>query len=318
MKKITNVSLAIAFIYILSGCAYFETGKIQNVGFLIDTSIDDSAWSEKGYIGLLEIEEEFDVQVYYEENVDTKAEINGAVAEFVQDGVNLIFGHSNMYGSYFMEIAELYPDVHFVYFNGGNYAENVTSLNFSSHAMGFFAGMAAGEMTATNSVGIIAAHLWQPEIEGFFEGVKYQNPQAVIEFNYINDWHNTDIAVSMYEDMRQKEVDVFYPIGDMFSESIIEMAEEDGLYAIGYISDQLELAPDTVLTSTIQHVDKLYEESAKQFDEANLEGAVMSFDFKDGYISLGQFNDEVPESFQNELEAHVENYMETGLLPHEK
>ncbi|WP_249870125.1 BMP family ABC transporter substrate-binding protein [Oceanobacillus saliphilus] len=318
MKKIINVLLYTTLIFILSGCSYFETGQIQNAGLLIDTSIDDSAWSKKGYKGLLQIEKELEIEVFYKEEVVTKADINNAVAELVQDGVNLIFGHSNMYGSHFMEIADLYPDVHFVYFNGGNYAENVTSLNFSAHAMGFFAGMVAGEMTTTDSVGIIAAYLWQPEIEGFFEGAKYQNPSAEIEFDYMSNWNDTDTALNIYDSMRQREVDVIYPIGDTFSDAILKKAEEDGIYSIGYISDQLDMAPKTVLTSTIQHVDKLYTYTAEQFNDNNLEGSIMTFDFQEGYISLGEFNDSVPESFQQEMAGHVEKYIETGLLPNER
>ncbi|MGJ9459372.1 BMP family ABC transporter substrate-binding protein [Oceanobacillus sp. CF4.6] len=318
LKKITIVLISVALITILSGCSYFETGQIQNVGLLVDTSIDDNVWNKKGYDGLLEIEKEFDVQVYYEEDIDTEEEINNAVAEFVQDGVNLIFGHSNMYGSYFMDIAESYPDVQFVYFNGGNAADNVTSLNFNSHAMGFFGGMVAGKMTESNQVGIIGAYSWQPEIEGFYEGVKYQNPTAQIEMNFLSAWNDTETALTMYENMKKEGVDVFYPIGDSFSEDIIKMAEGDGLYAIGFVADQLELAPDTVLTSTIQHVDKLYEYTATEFDNFHLNSTVLSFDFQDDVISLGEFNDRVPEAFQEEMAEHVEDYTETGLLPNEE
>ncbi|WP_087973313.1 BMP family ABC transporter substrate-binding protein [Oceanobacillus rekensis] len=317
MKKIAIVILFIAAVSILSACTYIETGQIQNVGLLVDTSIDENAWNKKGYEGLLKIEEEFDVQVYYEENIDTKEEINNAVAEFVQDGVNLIYGHSNMYGSYFLEIAELYPDVQFVYFNGGKPAENVTSLNFDSHAMGFLSGVVAGEMTSSNQVGIIGAYSWQPEIEGFYEGVKYQNPAAEIDMSFITDWDDTETVATVYEDMEQAGVDVFYPIGD-FSEEVIKMAEKDGLYAIGYISDQMEVAPNTVLTSTIQHVDKLYESTAKLYNDYNLEGALLSFDFQDEVISLGEFNDRLPKAFQEEMTNHVKDYIETGLLPNEE
>ena len=317
LKKISIVLLFIAIVCIHSACTNFETGQMQNVGLLVDTSIDENGWSNKGYSGLLKIEEKFDVQVYYEENVDTKEEINNAVAEFVENGVNLIFGHSSMYGNSFLEIAELYPDVHFIYFNGGSSAENVTSLNFDSHAMGFLGGIVAGEMTTSNQVGIIGSYSWQPEIEGFFEGVKYQNEAAVIEMSFISDWNDTETVATVYENLKQAGVDVFYPIGD-FSEEVIKMAEKDGLYAIGYISDQLNIAPDTVLTSTIQHVDKLYVSSAKQYNNYNLEGGLLSFDFQDEVISLGEFNDRLPKAFQKKMADHVKDYMKTGLLPNEK
>ncbi|WP_339228789.1 BMP family ABC transporter substrate-binding protein [Oceanobacillus sp. FSL K6-2867] len=310
--------ILLLFIFILSGCSYFDTGEIQNVGLLVDTAIDENAWSKKGYNGLLLIEERFDVQVYYKENITSEEEINEAVDELVQDGVNLIFGHSNIYGDYFIDIAELYPDVHFVYVNGGETSENVTSLNFNSHAMGFFAGMVAGKMTATNEIGVIAAFSWQSEAEGFYEGVKYQNPDAHIRINYTNSWTNIDIATGIYKTMQQNGVDIVYPIGDSYSDEIIRKAAADQNYAIGYITDQLSIAPDTVLTSTIQHVDELYEITAEQFNEGKLAGELLTFDFQDEFITLGEFNDAIPETFQVEINDLIKEYKETGLLPNEQ
>src|SRR5699024_12877954 len=115
--------------------------------------------------GLLEISEAFDVEVYLEEEIQTEYEVAKAVDEFVQKGVNLIFGHSHLYGKYFMDIAELYLDVHFVYFNGKSYADNVTSLNFNPYAVSFFGEMVTLVMTSSNNVGMIGAYNWIAEIE---------------------------------------------------------------------------------------------------------------------------------------------------------
>lgn len=303
---------------ILSGCSNFDEGKLNKAGMLVETSIHDEPWGKKGYEGLLEISEEFDVDVYFKENIQTEQDVVKAVDELVNKGVNLIFGHSNTYGKYFKEISTSYPDVHFVYFNGGEFGEDVTSLNFNSDAMGFFGGMVAGKMTKTNHVGVIGAFEWQPEIEGFYEGVKYQNPEAEVTFNYVNSWNGNGIAVKKYEQMQDERVDVFYPTGDMYSASIIERASKDGLYAIGYVSDQSDIAEKTVLTSTVQHVEKLYVLTAEKFNEGELRGGVLTFDFQDDVISLGKYSPEVPEEFQETMKEAVEAYKETGLLPNEQ
>ncbi|RKQ18874.1 BMP family ABC transporter substrate-binding protein [Oceanobacillus bengalensis] len=302
----------------LTACSnYFESGQIQNVGMLVDGTIAENAWNEKGYEGLREIEKEFNTDVFYKENIDTETEIINAVDEFVQDGVNLIFGHSSMYGNYFNDLAKYYPDVHFVYFNGGIYRDNVTSLNFNSHAMGFFGGMIAGEMTETSKVGVIASFLWQPEIEGFYEGVKYQNPHATVEIDYIGSWFDTEGALAIYDSMKKKGVDVFYPAGDAFSEQMLKKAEEDGLLAVGYVSDQHEIAPDAVLTSTIQEVDKLYDQVARKFDDGELVGDILTFDFQDEVIALGEFNEKIPKAFERYVDDTIDEYIDTNLLPNE-
>src|SRR5699024_10579379 len=84
------------------------------------------------------IRDTYDVEMFVKEEVQNRSEINRAVDELVKNGVNLIFGHSNVYGRPFVEIAPEYPHVHFVYFNGGHWEDNVTTFNFNTHAMGFF------------------------------------------------------------------------------------------------------------------------------------------------------------------------------------
>ncbi|MFD0952690.1 BMP family ABC transporter substrate-binding protein [Virgibacillus natechei] len=319
LKKIRMILLTSLGIIILSGCSnYFDTGNIQNVGMLMDGSIDDNPWAEKGYEGLQNIGEIYDVNVFSEEHVTTEQETMEVVDEFVNDGVNLIFGHSNSYGGHFAEIASTYPDVHFVYFNGGYVDENVTSLNFNSHAMGFFAGMLAGKMTETDQIGMMAAYEWQPEIEGFYEGVNYENPTAVVQIEFSNKYNETSTIPQIYENMRNDEVDVFYPIGDSFNQAIIELAKGDDLYAIGYVSDQSEIDEPTVLTSTIQHVDSLYELVAQKFHEGSLEGNIMAFDFQDDLVSLGQYSPDVPEAYQEYVNELVEEYKEDGVLPNQQ
>ncbi|WP_377558869.1 BMP family ABC transporter substrate-binding protein [Ornithinibacillus salinisoli] len=303
---------------LLVGCGSNNIqGNLQKVGLLLEGEIDDQSWGEKGYQGLLSIKEEYDVDVEYKEEVLTEQEVKDTVKEFVRDGVNLIFGHSSNYGKTFFEISNEYPDVHFVYFNGTYYNDNVTSLTFNSHAMGFFAGMLASEMSQTNQVGIIAAYQWQPEIEGFYEGVKYQNPTTDVQMSFIYDWNDYQIALEMYENMKEQNVDVFYPAGDAFSEQVIKRASDDGLYAIGFVSDQYEIDPNTVLTSTVQHVDRLYNVTAEKFSKGELEGDIQTFDFKDDYITMGEFSPEVSEEFQDALNNAIEQYIDSGFLPNQ-
>lgn len=313
------VILLIFAVIIVTGCSSnVGQGKMQNVGMLLETSISDQVWAEKGYQGLNEIGETFDTDVYYKENIKTEAEVIKAVDEFVQHGVNLVFGHSSIYGKYFTDIAKNYPDLHFVYFNGGYFSDNVTSFNFNAHAMGFFAGVLSGAMTETDKVGIVAAYEWQPEIEGFFEGVKYQNPQAAVQLEFLNDWNDTQTATQIYQTMKHEGTDVFYPTGDAYSAEIIERAKQDGNYAIGYVTDQSAVGRKTVLTSTIQHVDKLYHYAAEQFNDGELEGDIKTFDFQDDAISLAPFSSDIPIAIQKQLKQMVDAYTETGLLPHEQ
>ncbi|MGM8364391.1 BMP family ABC transporter substrate-binding protein [Virgibacillus sp. W0181] len=319
MHKPILATLCCIMVLFSTSCTINEQDSdIHKVGMLVEGTAQDSAWDRKGYKGLVQIGNQYDADIYFRDEVQTEQDVIRVVDELVTNGVNLIFGHSDIYGKYFVTIASYYPDVQFIYFNGDYTKKNVTSLNFDSHAMGFFAGMMAGKMTTTNTVGVIAAYEWQPEIEGFFEGVKYENSNANVYLNFVNDWNDQTTAIKMYETMVKKNVDVFYPAGNVFSTEIIERASGTGLYAIGYVSDQSAIAKKTVLTSTVQHVDHLYLLAADMFQSGELKGDKLTFDFQEDAISLGEFSEDVPERFIDRINNAVQIYEKTGLLPNEQ
>lgn len=314
------LKLGFVLIILLSlfGCGQPVTsGKLEKVGLLVPETINDKVWGTKGYKGLLKIQSELDVDVYYKEGVNDETSIRKAIEEFDNNGVNLIFGHGSEYANYFNEISSEYPDIHFVLFNGKANGENVTSLNFDSNAMGFFGGMVAGEMTTTNKVAVLAAFEWQPEVDGFFEGAYYQNENVEVDIQYVQDWNNTEIALSLLNEMIADGVDIVYVAGDGYNIAVIEKLKEEGLYAIGFVSDQSDLGKGTVLTSTVQHVDTLYEVVAKDFNKGKLENGELYYDFKDGVISLGKFSPLVDKEFQSKIKNSIEEYKESGLLPNQ-
>src|SRR5699024_2268345 len=133
LKKLLCISIVFILVVFSVSCAPInENPQLQKVGMLIEGSIDEKPWNKKGYHGLLEINKQFDVDIYFKEGIQTKNQIINAVDEFVKNGANLIFGHGHIYGRFFSQIAEEYPKVHFVYFNGGYIGDNVTSINFAS------------------------------------------------------------------------------------------------------------------------------------------------------------------------------------------
>src|SRR5699024_5520025 len=192
----------------------------------------------------------------------------------------------------------LYPDIQFIYVNGGYSADNLISLNFNSLAMGFFAGMVAGEMTESNRVGIIAAYEWQPEIEGFYEGAHYQNSDIKVEIKYVNRWDETELAMEHYNHLLEQNIDIIYPAGAAFSIPIIESAREDGIYTIGYVNDQQEIGGNSVLTSTMQHIDKLYVYALEKLQQGDLAGGIYNFGFQEEVISLGAYSNYIPHYLQ--------------------
>ncbi|WP_088103539.1 BMP family ABC transporter substrate-binding protein [Halalkalibacter urbisdiaboli] len=312
--------ILLLMVMFVAGCKPVMTttpSTVTGVGLLLEETIDDRGWNSKGYQGLLNIHSNLGVDVFFKEDVDTLDQVKRAVKEFSEDNISLIFGHGRIFADFFSEIADEYPDIHFVSFNGDVTGNNVTSIHFSSYAMGFFAGMVAAKMSNSGEIGVIAAYSWQPEVKGFQEGAAYGNADSNVHIDYVNEWSNVEKALGLFKKMKADDVDVFYPTGDGYTIKIIEEAKNDGLYAIGYVGNQSDLGEKTVLTSTVQHVDHLYELVAEQYLEGKLEAGNQIYDFQDGVISLGTFSSKVPEPIKHEIEDAVLYYIETGELPKE-
>lgn len=315
MKIITPFLIAILLLS-LSGCQQaLGSGDLKNVGLLIEDTINDQGWGTKGYKGLLQVKNEFNNKVFYREEVKSKEQVLEAVREFQKDNVNLIFGHGKLYAPLFMDIKSEFPDIHFVSFNGKVSGKGITSVHFDSYAMGYFAGVISGAMTKSGQVGMIAAFPWQPEATGFREGANVYNPDVETNISFVKDWSDTNKAVQIFNDMNEKGVDVFYPAGDGYTVPVIEKVKEKGAFAIGFISNMSDLGEQTVLTSTVQHVDRLYVKIAQKHNDGKLSTGNIHYDFQEGVISLAPFSSAVPEDIQQQISSLVDEYKETGKLP---
>jgi len=314
---LNRFGLILLCMFLLSACSSTgPKGKLKNVGLLVPETINDQVWGTKGYKGMLKIQSKFHVNVYYKEGMNSEEVVERAVREFEQKGVNLIFGHGEEYAEYFNKLSEKYPNIQFVSFNGDAKASNTTSLNFNSYAMGFFGGMVAANMSKSHKVGILAAYEWQPEVEGFYQGAMAENKDTSVSIDYVGNWDDKLRATALADRMMDQGVDVIYPAGDGFNVPVIEQVKERGLYVIGYVSEQSDLGESTVLTSTIQQVDKLYEKVAEQYNEGQLKSGNLSYDFQDDVIAMGKYSSLVSKNFIHKLNNEIETYKKTGKLPH--
>ncbi|MFS0655934.1 BMP family ABC transporter substrate-binding protein [Bacillus sp. 179-C3.3 HS] len=319
--KCLRLVMIFSFLLLITACSQAPLkGHIEKVGLLVPDTINDQVWGTKGYKGLLNIQSTFGVDVYYKEGMVDQEKIVDAIEEFHQKGVNLIIGHGNEYSDIFNLISEDYPMTQFITVNGGKpQADNVTNVTFKGEAMGFFGGMTSAHMSKTKKIGILATYNWQSEVDGFIKGAKYQDANVQVLAEFVENWDDADKAVELYHKLKKQGADVVYPAGDGYNIPVIEQIKADQLSAIGYVTDQSNIGSHTVLTSTVQHVDKAYSIIAKKFNEGTLdEQREYSFDFKEGVVEMGKFSRTIDQSFLKDIENDIQHYKKTGKLPNEK
>ncbi|TDQ42117.1 BMP family ABC transporter substrate-binding protein [Aureibacillus halotolerans] len=309
--------VAACLIIILTGCQTSMQSSLK-IGLLVPGTITDQTWGNQGYQALMHLHADENAEVFYKEGMSEKEDVLKALKEFKQEGVSLVFAHGSEYHSLLQDTYQTFPSMHFVTFNGFSDAENVTNIQFNSHAMGFFAGMVAAGTSETNKIGVIAAYDWQPEVNGFYEGAILQNEMANVLVRFTYDWDDTTKALTILDRMIDEGVDVVYPAGDSFSVPVIDQVKEQNRYAIGYISDQSDLGERTVLTSTEQNLKNVYTMTVHMYKEETLEAGTISVGFGEGAIEMGPFSPEVPDSLKEKVQAAIVKYKDTGVLPKDK
>jgi len=312
--------MCVLFLFLFFNGSIAKKGKVEKVGLLVSGTVSDQVWGTKGYKGLLNIHTKLGVDVFYKESIDSYTITERAVKEFKAKGVNLIFGHGGDFVQYFNILSSKYPSIHFVSINGREPAtkDNTTNIKFENYPMGFFGGMVAGQMTKTNTIGVIGAYEWQEEVNGFKDGVKYVNKNAKVIKEFVNDWDNREKAMNILNDQISKNVDIVYPVGDGFNVEIVESIKEKGLHVVGYISDQANLGKYTVLTSTVQDIPKLYEQIATEFDEGELHSGTQICGIREGTIYLGKFSPSIDQDIVESIQKDLNRYKKTGKLPNEE
>ena len=178
-----------------------------------------------------------------------------AIEECVSDGCNIIFTTSWGYMQVTADMAEKYPDVYFSH--GTGYMSN--GKNFNNYfgriyQARYLSGIVAGMNTKNNKIGYVAAQdSSNAEVTGgidaFAIGVESVNPKAKIYVDVTNSWYDekkekkaSERLLSMGCDVMTQHCDTSYPQ---------TLAQEKGVYGIGYNSDMSKETPKSCLTSVI-------------------------------------------------------------------
>ena len=110
--------------------------------------------------------------------------------------------------------------------------------------------MLAAGMSKTGTIGVVGGYP-VPEVNrlvnAFIKGAKEINPNAKILVTFINSWFDPAAAKEAALAQIDGGADVLY--AERFG--VVDAAKEKGLLAIGNMSDQNSLAPDTVITSPV-------------------------------------------------------------------
>jgi basic membrane protein A len=224
-----------------------------------------------------------------------------------QDQPDIIFGDAFGNEEAVRAVAADYPDIAFVFGSGGGPAEpNFSVFDNWIHEPAYLAGMIAGGVTQTDVVGVVGGYP-VPEvnriINAFVAGAQETNPDVEVKVTFLNSWFDPAAAKEAALAQVGAGADVLF--AERFG--VIEAAQENELVAIGNMSDQQPLAPDTVVTSVTWNMAP----TVKYVIDQVLAGSYTAQDLKDfsmvgkGGAALAAINADVPGGVPDDLAALV-------------
>jgi basic membrane lipoprotein Med (substrate-binding protein (PBP1-ABC) superfamily) len=213
----------------------------------------------------------------YQDGIGYDGQMEFVLQEVASEGPAIIFGDSFGNEEAVRRVAAQFPDIPFVFGSGGGPAEpNFSVFDNWIHEPAYLAGMLAGGLTTSNTIGVVAGYP-VPEVNritnAFIAGAQAQNPNVQVKVTFINSWFDPTTAKEAALAQIGQGADVLYAE----RAGVIEAAVEAGIPVVGNMADQQELGPQNVVTSVMWNMTPTVEYVVDQV----LAGSYTSQDLKD-------------------------------------
>lgn len=271
----------------LSSC----TGKSQAAGFRVGLvtpgSIADAAWNSGAYAGLGWIRDSLSVAVSHVE-ARTPGEQEEALRTYASQGYNLVFGHGFEFQGPAERVSAQFPKTVFIITSGERVAGNVAPLIFRLHEASYLAGMVAGGMTKTGSIGFVGGIELPPIREAaaaWVAGAHAVNAAVTPRSTYLNTFDDVTAGREATLALLQAGADMFHHNADQAALGMFQAIKESAnAYAFGANLDQRSLAPGRVPGSAVIDLPRAFLTVAREVKDGTFVPKIESFGLKSGVI----------------------------------
>ncbi len=262
------------------------------VAVVMPSAINDLAFSQSMYDGLLRIQEEMGgpeaFEFVYSDSMFVVDDAAAAIRDYASQGFDLVIAHGSQYGSSLQEIAPDFPDTSFAW---GTTVDtfglpNVFAYEAASQEGGYVNGVLAATLTTSNVIGVVGpietgdAKLY---VDGFKAGVAATNPDVQVNVNYIGSFSDTALAAEAANTHIAAGADIMTGTAQMVVGAIGKAEENDVLW-FGTQSNQSSLAPSIVVASQVYHWEFVLSEMIGLIQDGTLGGQ----SFKIGLANGGE------------------------------
>ena len=276
------------------------------IAFAYVGPVGDGGWTFAHDTARKALEKEFGDKIVtsFVENVPESADAERVIRDMASQGNKLIFGTTFGYMEPMLKVAADNKGVWFEHATGYKQAENMRTYDSRTYEGAYMAGVIAGKMTKTNTLGIVAS-IPIPEvirnINSFTLGAQSSNPKIKTKVVWVNEWFNPPKETEAAQSLIDGGADVLMQNTD--SPAVLQTAEKNGKLAFGWDSDMTAYGPKAHLASAVINWAPYYIKATREALEGKWTGSAGSWwGVKEGAIDIVSISDKVPADVKESVE----------------
>ncbi len=276
------------------------------IAFAYVGPVGDAGWTYAHNEGRLAVEKEFGdkVKTSIVEKVPEGPEAERVIRDLVGQGAKLVFGTTFGYMEPMLKVAADHPDVKFEHATGYKTAVNLRTYDARTYEGAYMAGVIAGSMTKTNTLGVVGS-IPIPEvirnINSFTLGAQSVNPKIKTKVVWVNAWFDPPKETEGAQSLLNQGADVLFQNTD--SAAVLQTAEKAGKYAFGWDSNMSHFGPKAHLASAVINWGPYYIKATKEALEGTWSTGGVWWGVKEGAIDLVAMSDAVPAEVKTKVET---------------
>ena len=285
---IASVWLAVFLVACSRDKANTKAEQEFKVALLTPGPISDQSWNGGAYQGLMWIRDSLDAKVSHIQT-RTPAEFDENFRQYGAQGYDLVFGHGFEFQDAALRVAPQFPRTIYITTSGTSTAKNVAGIEFAFEEASYLAGMLAGAMTKTGTIGMIGGTELPPvrrSFASFALGVRSTNRKANTFVSYIGNWDDVSAGKEQALAQISRSADIIFQNADAAGLGVFQAAKEaKGVRVIGSNSNQNNVAPEVTLGSVVIDLPHAFLSVAREVKDGKFRPRVISLGLHDNIVT---------------------------------
>lgn len=288
----------------LAGCSGGSgTEDGVTASFVYNHDVSGLGYTQAHDIGRQAAEDEFDwLNTQYSESV-SGGDAERVIREYANGGSDIVFATNFAFMDPMFNVASEFPDTKFEHCSGFRQQENMGRYFGRLYQARYLTGMAAGNLTSTNSLGYVAS-IPIPEVirqlNAFFLGAQAVNPDVTMDVRWLDTFQDVPEATEAANALADGGADVIN--NHMSTAAAVTAAADNDVWAFTYTTSMEESAGDRYGGSALFNWGEFYKPTLQSVNDGSWTADSYWRGLESGVVSA-ELGDAVPDDVVSEIES---------------